>query len=101
MNTLNKRSLSFAVALSGLLAISIARPPIARGQVNQVNNVGTAFVFPFPEQLELGPVLDVIPYVLSDGFTVNLTLIPTLTEFVGYDNPNAVLPPGTLTPVPG
>jgi general secretion pathway protein D len=30
-------------------------------------------------------VLDVIPYVLSDGYTVNLTLIPSLTEFDGYD----------------
>jgi general secretion pathway protein D len=35
--------------------------------------------------VEVGPVLDVIPYVLSDGYTVNLTLIPSLTEFNGYD----------------
>jgi general secretion pathway protein D len=34
--------------------------------------------------------------VLSDGFTVNLTLIPTLTEFVGYDNPNEVLASGAI-----
>jgi general secretion pathway protein D len=40
--------------------------------------------------MELGPTLDVIPCVLSDGFTINLTVIPTLTEFVGYDNPNSV-----------
>ena len=32
-------------------------------------------------------MLDVVPYVLSDGYTINLTLIPSLTEFVGYDNP--------------
>jgi general secretion pathway protein D len=44
----------------------------------------------------LGPTLDVIPCVLSDGFTINLTLIPTLTEFVGYDNPNEVLTSGIL-----
>jgi general secretion pathway protein D len=48
------------------------------------------FVYPMPEQMELGPTLDVIPAVLSDGFTINLTVIPTLTEFVGYDNPNSV-----------
>ena len=53
-------------------------------------------VFPLPEQMELGPVLDVIPCVLSDGYTVNLTLIPTLTEFVGYDNPNEVLSSGVI-----
>ena len=54
-------------------------------------------MYPFPEQMELGPVLDVIPCVLSDGFTINLTLIPTLTEFVGYDNPNEVIASGVLT----
>jgi general secretion pathway protein D len=29
----------------------------------------------------------VIPYVSSDGYTVQMTLIPTLTEFLGYDDP--------------
>ena len=33
------------------------------------------------------PILDVVPYVLSDGCTINLTLIPSLTEFNGYDTP--------------
>jgi len=52
--------------------------------------------------MELGPILDVIPCVLSDGFTVNMTLIPTVMEFQGYDDPNSVLtgaasiPPGTV-----
>ena len=32
-------------------------------------------------------MLDVIPCVLSDGFTINLTLIPTLQEFVGLRQP--------------
>jgi len=38
----------------------------------------------------------VIPCVLSDGFTINLTLIPTLTEFVGYENPNDVNSSGAI-----
>jgi general secretion pathway protein D len=68
-----------------------------------------SFVYPLPEQMELGPVLDVIPCVLSDGYTVNLTLIPSLTEFVGYEDPssfNNALPattgafPGGLVMVP-
>jgi type II secretory pathway component GspD/PulD (secretin)/tetratricopeptide (TPR) repeat protein len=71
--------------------------------------VSTAFVFPLPEQLELGPTLDVIPSVLADGYTVNLVLIPTLTEFVGYQDAsqfNQALPasagafPGGLVTVP-
>jgi len=32
----------------------------------------------------------VVPYVLSDGYTINLTLIPELLEFNGYDTPPTV-----------
>ncbi len=34
-----------------------------------------------------GPSLDVIPLVAADGVTINLTVIPTVTEFLGYDEP--------------
>jgi general secretion pathway protein D len=66
--------------------------------IGGVNNVQASptIVYPTPEQMEIGPVLDVIPCVLSDGFTINLTVIPTLAEFVGYDNPNEVLSSGIL-----
>ncbi|MEJ0088862.1 MAG: M56 family metallopeptidase [Limisphaerales bacterium] len=37
--------------------------------------------------VENGPVLDVVPYVLSDGYTINLTVIPSLIQFLGYDTP--------------
>jgi type II secretory pathway component GspD/PulD (secretin)/tetratricopeptide (TPR) repeat protein len=53
--------------------------------------VGTAFVYPLPEQMEIGPVLDALPVVLSDGFTINLTLIPTVTAFTGYDDTSTLL----------
>jgi general secretion pathway protein D len=43
-------------------------------------------------QLPFGPVLDVIPYVSADGFTVQMTIIPTITEFVGYDDPGDFVP---------
>jgi beta-lactamase regulating signal transducer with metallopeptidase domain len=36
--------------------------------------------------LEIGPSLDVVPYVLSDGYTINLTLIPSLTELLVSSN---------------
>ena len=36
-------------------------------------------------ETELGPVLDVVPYVSDDGKTIHLTLIATVKEFVGYD----------------
>jgi len=59
---------------------------IPSGQAQVVNQaVQTSAITVNQQQLETGPVLDVIPYVLSDGYTVNLTLIPSLTEFDGYD----------------
>jgi general secretion pathway protein D len=42
--------------------------------------------------LPFGPVLDVLPSVSSDGFSIQMVLIPTYTEFVGYD------PPGNFVP---
>jgi general secretion pathway protein D len=69
--------LSVAIALLGV---------IPAGQAQVVNQVQqTSAITPNQQQMEVGPVLDVIPVVLSDGYTINLTLIPSLTEFSGYD----------------
>jgi len=57
-------------------------------QANPTNGAGA--VVPKMMQYEAGPMLDVVPYVLADGYTINLTAIPTVTEFLGYDNPPAV-----------
>lgn len=47
----------------------------------------------YPTQiLPFGPTLDVIPYVSADGFTIQMTIIPTITEFLGYDDPGAFVP---------
>ena len=69
--------MSVAIALLGV---------IPAGQAQVVNQVQqTSAITPNQQQMEVGPVLDVIPVVLSDGYTINLTLIPSLTEFSGYD----------------
>jgi type II secretory pathway component GspD/PulD (secretin)/beta-lactamase regulating signal transducer with metallopeptidase domain len=39
------------------------------------------------EQVECGPIFDVVPYVLADGYTINLTATASVTEFLGYDKP--------------
>ena len=39
------------------------------------------------ETIPCGPVLDVIPTVEADGHTISMTVIPTVTEFLGYDKP--------------
>ena len=41
----------------------------------------TVQVTPIP----FGQVLDVVPFVSADGFTVQLNIVPTFTEFLGYD----------------
>jgi general secretion pathway protein D len=44
------------------------------------------------ETLPFGPTLDVIPYVSADGFTIQMTILPTFVEFLGYDNPGQFIP---------
>src|SRR6185436_1836998 len=44
------------------------------------------------DTLPFGPTLDVIPYVSADGFTIQMTIIPTITEFLGYDDPGKFVP---------
>jgi hypothetical protein len=39
------------------------------------------------ERVECGPTFDVAPYVLSDGYTINLTAIASVIEFLGYAKP--------------
>lgn len=67
---------------------------VTESQAQVINNpVQPSAIVPTQQQVEVGPVLDVIPYVLSDGYTINLTLIPSLTEFNGYDTAPTI--PGT------
>jgi type II secretory pathway component GspD/PulD (secretin) len=34
-----------------------------------------------------GTTLDVVSYVMGDGYTIQMTVTPTITEFLGYENP--------------
>lgn len=73
-----------ALALSLLLLAGMAAMNAARAQGIQA---GVSAVTPITQQVETGPILDVVPYVLSDGYTINLALIPSVTEFTGYTTP--------------
>jgi general secretion pathway protein D len=53
--------------------------------------IGSQVNYP-TETLPFGPTLDVVPYVSADGFTIQLTLIPSFVEFLGYDNPGQFIP---------
>ena len=71
---------------------SQANTGAAGGSGTTVINAGVASESPITQPVETGPILDVVPYVLSDGYTINLALIPSDTEFEGYDTipPNAI-----------
>ncbi|MGO9478571.1 MAG: M56 family metallopeptidase [Limisphaerales bacterium] len=49
-------------------------------------------IMPQQAQVELGPVLDTVASVLSDGYTIDLKAIASLTEFLGYDTPTNSIP---------
>ena len=53
--------------------------------------IGSTLDYPTEVQ-PFGPTLDVIPYVSADGFTIQMTIIPTITEFLGYDDPGGFVP---------
>jgi hypothetical protein len=63
-------------------------------RATQIINVVTNFAFqesnsisaivPQTATVETGPVVDMIPKVLSDGYTIELQTIPSVTEFLGY-----------------
>lgn len=67
-----------------------------------------SLIVPVAEPFELGPVVDVVPYVNADGRTIQMTVLPSLKEFLGYDDPGTVKPAGagmarykeTSTPMP-
>ncbi|MBE0543462.1 MAG: type II and III secretion system protein, partial [Verrucomicrobia bacterium] len=67
-----------------------AVPPAGGGVVQQAN--APVFEVPQTQILPFGPVLDVVPYISADGYTVQMTIIPTITEFVGYDDPGQFVP---------
>ena len=85
------KNLPIQLALPALLFTVLLGAPKAVAQV--VSNPGTSAITPITQSVEQGPILDVVPYVLADGYTINLALIPSDTEFGGYDQ--LVLPPVT------
>jgi general secretion pathway protein D len=75
---------SIKLALSALLFAGLLGASTANAQ-NNTFSPGVSAISPITQPYELGPVLDVVPYVLSDGYTINMALIPSDLEFEGYD----------------
>src|ERR1044072_2729394 len=73
---LKRIAIAMAVAALGL--------SVSRAQVVQAPQ-GIPAILPAAAQIPFGPVLDVIPYVSADGYSIEMSIVPTLTEFLGYD----------------
>src|SRR5580704_13043902 len=82
-----KQTNSCPAILACALGLGFAAVPNLHAQTGVFAQPGVSAIIPYTQQVEIGPILDVVPYVLSDGFTINLTLIPSLTDFNGYDTP--------------
>jgi len=46
---------------------------------------GGGTVQPTVTQQQMGPSLTVLPYVNADGYTIEMSLAPSITEFLGYE----------------
>jgi RNA polymerase sigma factor (sigma-70 family) len=45
---------------------------------------GTSSIVPQAGDVECGPILDAVPEILSDGYTIKLPVIASMVEFLGY-----------------
>ena len=77
-------NLTIKLALPAFLFTGLLLVPMTHAQ-NNTFNPGASAISPITQTVETGPILDVVPYVLADGYTINLALIPSDTEFGGYD----------------
>ena len=75
---------TWSLALPAAAAAAVLYSSSANAQ-NNTFVPGTSAITPITQSVETGPILDVVPYVLADGYTINLALIPSDTEFGGYD----------------
>jgi type II secretory pathway component GspD/PulD (secretin) len=97
---MKKSLINFAIkpAVPAVLFAGLLASPSAKAQ-NNVFSPGVSAITPITQAVETGPILDVVPYVLADGYTINLALIPSDTEFGGYDQLQLPQVTGTLNVV--
>lgn len=69
------------IVISLVVGLSVLRSVAQVVQQPQAIPAVTPIAAPIP----FGQVLDVVPYVSADGYTIELHVVPTFTEFLGYD----------------
>ncbi len=69
------------ILVTAFLAVGILRSQAQILQQPQAIPAVTTILAPIP----FGQTLDVIPYVSADGYTIQMHVLPSFTEFLGYD----------------
>lgn len=73
-----------------LITIVLLALGVSRGMAQVVQNpAAIPAQQPTTVALSTGQVMDVVPFVSADGYTIQLNLVPTFTEFLGYDQETA------------
>lgn len=67
--------------LSAVVGLGLWRAQAQVVQNPQAIPAVTTIVQPIP----FGQVLDVVPFVSADGYTIQMNIVPTFSEFLGYD----------------
>jgi hypothetical protein len=71
---------------------ALGEPDASAASGRQIQMYADSHSFP-----QIGPKLDIVPYVLADGYTVNLSVIPSQTNRYASNQSPAVLPKVVVT----
>ncbi|MCF7669361.1 MAG: hypothetical protein K9N48_06260, partial [Verrucomicrobia bacterium] len=83
-----------AVQRTILASSQVGASQVNTSQTTTTTTTGGANVNPVPlvqptqMSITTGPTLDIVPYVCADGYTIQMTLIPSVIDFLGYGNPD-------------
>ncbi|HMJ90663.1 MAG TPA: hypothetical protein VK530_12660, partial [Candidatus Acidoferrum sp.] len=66
------------------------RQIVTRLDVKTNSVTGESDMVPITEWFEIGPVVDVVPYVAPDRQSIQMAILPSLREFLGYDDPKDI-----------
>jgi Flp pilus assembly secretin CpaC len=91
-------SVRYVVDVVTNLDVAHAAPPSGklaeegkRPQTSPDSTSSKQTIQPVAKPVELGPVLDIVPYVAADGYSIQMTVVATIVEFEGYDKQAAAL----------
>jgi hypothetical protein len=70
--------------------------PVVTNFVYKADSTNQSGIYPETVPVETGPILDAVPVVLADGYTISMKAIPSRIDFLGYAD-TSKLPPRFVT----